>query len=280
VGQKILVVEDNELNLKLFCDLLRAHGFEAEPVRDGREAVARARAFAPDLVVMDIQMPYISGLELIEQLKGDEELRRTPIMAVTAYAAKGDEERIREAGAEGYVSKPISVVRFVEAVRALLAAPRPQDEETNEPVREEVRVTRAFAAAAQPVFDAWLDPETVGDWLFRTPDGVLVRCQLDPRVGGRYEIVERRDEEEVLHTGAYEAIERPERLVFTLAVPLYAEGEARVEIAIEPDEEGCTLTLTQTRAPDAPASAEQIAQGWSHLLDALAVRVESQGDQP
>jgi two-component system cell cycle response regulator DivK len=122
VGQKILVVEDNELNLKLFCDLLRAHGYEAEPVRDGREAVDRARSFRPDLVVMDIQMPWISGLELIEQMKGDEELRATPIMAVTAYAAKGDEERIREAGAEGYVSKPISLMRFIEAVRGLLEA--------------------------------------------------------------------------------------------------------------------------------------------------------------
>jgi two-component system cell cycle response regulator DivK len=120
VGQKILVVEDNELNLKLFCDLLGAHGYEAEPVRDGREALERARAFAPDLVVMDIQMPHISGLELIEQMKADDELRATPIMAVTAYAARGDEERIRDAGAEGYVSKPISVMKFVEAVRQLL----------------------------------------------------------------------------------------------------------------------------------------------------------------
>ena len=125
MGQKILVVEDNELNLRLFCDLLRAHGYEAEPVRDGREALERARAFAPDLVVMDIQMPHITGLELIEQMKADPELRPIPIMAVTAYAAKGDEERIRDAGAEGYVSKPISVIRFVEAVRNLLAAPRP-----------------------------------------------------------------------------------------------------------------------------------------------------------
>ena len=122
VGEKILVVEDNELNLKLFCDLLRAHGYAAEPVRDGREAVERARLFGPDLIVMDIQMPHISGLELIEQLKGDDALKAIPIMAVTAYAAKGDEERIRDAGAEGYVSKPISVMRFVEAVRALLAA--------------------------------------------------------------------------------------------------------------------------------------------------------------
>ena len=116
MAQKILVVEDNELNLKLFCDLLRAHGYLAEPVRDGREAVAGARAFAPDLIIMDIQMPHVSGLELIEELKGDEELKGTPIMAVTAYAAKGDEERIRDAGAEGYVSKPISVVKFVVAV--------------------------------------------------------------------------------------------------------------------------------------------------------------------
>ena len=122
MGQKILVVEDNELNLKLFCDLLRAHAYVAEPVRDGREAIATARAFAPDLIVMDIQMPHISGLELIEQIKADDDLKPIPIMAVTAYAAKGDEERIRDAGAEGYVSKPISVLRFVEAVRALLEA--------------------------------------------------------------------------------------------------------------------------------------------------------------
>jgi two-component system cell cycle response regulator DivK len=129
VGQKILVVEDNELNLKLFCELLRAHGYLTEPVRDGREAVARARAFGPDLIVMDIQMPHISGLELIEQMKGDEELKPVPIMAVTAYAAKGDEERIRDAGAEGYVSKPISVMRFVEAVAGLLEARTPRSAE-------------------------------------------------------------------------------------------------------------------------------------------------------
>ena len=121
MGQKILVVEDNELNLKLFCDLLRAHGYAVEPVRDGREALARAREFVPDMVVMDIQMPHISGLELIEQMKADADLRHMPIMAVTAYAAKGDEERIRDAGAEGYVSKPITLMKFIEAVRGLLA---------------------------------------------------------------------------------------------------------------------------------------------------------------
>ena len=120
VSKKVLVVEDNELNLKLFCDLLRAHDYVAEPVRDGREAVERAREFAPDLVIMDIQLPNVSGLELIETLKADDQLKPIPIMAVTAYAAKGDEERIRAAGAEAYVSKPISVMRFVESVEALV----------------------------------------------------------------------------------------------------------------------------------------------------------------
>ncbi len=121
MGEKILVVEDNELNLKLFCDLLRAHGYQVEPVRDGREALDRARAFVPQLVIMDIQMPWISGLELTEQMKADAELSPIPIMAVTAYAAKGDEDRIRAAGAEGYVAKPISLLRFIGAVRDLLA---------------------------------------------------------------------------------------------------------------------------------------------------------------
>jgi len=119
VAKRVLVVEDNELNLKLFCDLLRAHDHEAEPVRDGREAVAKARDFAPDLIVMDIQMPHVSGLDLIETIKGDAELRHIPIMAVTAYAAKGDEDRIRAAGAEAYVSKPISVLKFIDSVNAL-----------------------------------------------------------------------------------------------------------------------------------------------------------------
>jgi two-component system, cell cycle response regulator DivK len=117
--KKVLVVEDNELNLKLFCDLLRAHGYEAEPVRDGWDAVERARATHPDLIVMDIQLPHVTGLELIETIKSDALLKDVPIMAVTAYAAKGDEERIREAGAEAYVSKPVTVSRFMEAVRGL-----------------------------------------------------------------------------------------------------------------------------------------------------------------
>ena len=120
VAKRVLVVEDNELNLKLFCDLLRAHEFAAEPVSDGREAVARAREFAPDLVVMDIQLPHVSGDELIRQMKADSQLQTIPIMAVTAYAGREDEERIRAAGANAYVSKPISLARFMEEVRSLL----------------------------------------------------------------------------------------------------------------------------------------------------------------
>ena len=270
MGQKILVVEDNELNLKLFCDLLRAHGYQAEPVRDGREAVDRARAFAPDLIVMDIQMPHVSGLELIEQMKGDAELRLTPIMAVTAYAAKGDEERIRAAGAEGYVSKPISVVRFVEAVRALLAAPRPEA-----PARAEARVSRHFRASAETVFDSWLLEATVGEWLFATPDGEMVRAGIEPHVGGRFEIVERRDGEDVLHTGRYEEMERPLRLVFTLQVPKYSQNLERVTIGIVPGADGCELSLTQTLGADSPASRAQIEHGWSAILDALAGRLEA-----
>ena len=267
MGQKILVVEDNELNLKLFCDLLRAHGYEAEPVRDGREAVERARDFAPDLVVMDIQMPHVSGLELIERLKEDPELRRTPIMAVTAYAAKGDEERIRAAGAEGYVSKPISVIRFVEAVQALLAAPR------------RVEVTRRFEAPAEAVFDAWLDPRMAARWLFATPDGEMVRVDIDARVGGRFEIVERRGGEEVLHTGIYEEIERPRRLAFTLRVPLYSATSERVTIAIAPTDGGSELTLAQGVPEGAAASAERIEQGWGKVLDGLAAALAGQGER-
>jgi two-component system cell cycle response regulator DivK len=120
VAKKVLVVEDNDLNLKLFCDLLQAHRYQTEPVSDGREAIERARAFAPDLIVMDIQLPHVSGIELIETLKHDPALASTPVMAVTAYAAKGDEARIRAAGAEAYVSKPVTVVNFMRAVRELL----------------------------------------------------------------------------------------------------------------------------------------------------------------
>lgn len=120
MAKRVLVVEDNELNLKLFCDLLRAHDFAAEPVADGREAVAKAREFEPDLIVMDIQMPHVTGFDLIREMKQDSGLRAIPIMAVTAYAGREDEDRIRAVGANAYVSKPISLARFMEEVRALV----------------------------------------------------------------------------------------------------------------------------------------------------------------
>ncbi len=117
---KILIVEDNALNIKLFCDLLAAHGHEPQAVTDSRFALDAARDFRPDLVITDIQLPHVSGLELIRMLRADAELREVPIMAVTAYAAQGDEERIRAAGAQSYVSKPISVVKFAATVQELL----------------------------------------------------------------------------------------------------------------------------------------------------------------
>ncbi len=115
-AKSVMVVEDNELNLRLFCDLLTAHGYNAEGVRDGRDVMERARTIKPDLIIMDIQLPHVSGMDLIVALKGDPELADVPIMAVTAYAGSDDEKRIRAAGAQAYVSKPISVIRFVETV--------------------------------------------------------------------------------------------------------------------------------------------------------------------
>ena len=120
VAKRILVVEDNDLNRKLFCDVLRANGFAVEPVADGLEAIAKAREFVPNLVIMDIQLPNVSGLELIAGMKADSVLRAIPVLAVTAYAGKGDEERIRDAGAEGYLAKPVSIGPFMQAVNALI----------------------------------------------------------------------------------------------------------------------------------------------------------------
>lgn len=120
VTQRILVIEDNDLNRKLFCDVLRAHGFEVEPCADGETALDKARQISPDLIIMDIQLPNVSGIDLIEQAKRDAALAGIPVLAVTAYAGKGDEERIRSAGAAGYLSKPVSIVPFMNTVKQLL----------------------------------------------------------------------------------------------------------------------------------------------------------------
>ena len=120
MAKRILVVEDNDLNRKLFCDVLKANGFEVVPVADGSNVVPTARKFIPDLVIMDIQLPNISGIDLIAQLKRDSSLADVPVLAVTAYAGKGDEERIRDAGAADYLAKPVSIMPFMAKVRALI----------------------------------------------------------------------------------------------------------------------------------------------------------------
>lgn len=115
--KKILIVEDNELNMKLFADLLDAHGYETQQTREGLKAISMARTFKPDLILMDIQLPEVSGLEVTKWIKDDESLADIPIVAVTAFAMKGDEKRIRDGGCSAYIAKPISVTGFLATVR-------------------------------------------------------------------------------------------------------------------------------------------------------------------
>src|SRR5262249_26287735 len=119
-GKTVLIVEDNELNMKLLHDLLDAHGYATLQTRDGMEALKLARDHRPDLILMDIQLPEVSGLEVTKWLKEDDDLRDIPVVAVTAFAMKGDEERIRQGGCEAYISKPISVPRFIETIKSYL----------------------------------------------------------------------------------------------------------------------------------------------------------------
>jgi two-component system cell cycle response regulator DivK len=116
----VMIVEDNELNMKLFRDLIEAHGYRTVQTRSGLTAMDLARETRPDLILMDIQLPEISGLEVTQMLKADRELKAIPVIAVTAFAMKGDEERIRQGGCEAYISKPISVVRFIETIKSFL----------------------------------------------------------------------------------------------------------------------------------------------------------------
>jgi two-component system, cell cycle response regulator DivK len=120
-SKKVLIVEDNDLNMKLFNDLLEAHGYDTLQTRDGVEALKLARQHRPDLILMDIQLPEISGLEVTKWLKEDDDLRAIPVIAVTAFAMKGDEEKIRSGGCEAYIAKPISVASFLRTVERFLA---------------------------------------------------------------------------------------------------------------------------------------------------------------
>lgn len=118
--KRILIVEDNDLNLKLFRDLLIAHGYETIETKEGLEAIMLTRTERPDLILMDIQLPEISGLDVTRRLKSEENTRGIPIIAVTAFAMKDDEEKILAAGCQAYISKPISIVPFINTVRRYL----------------------------------------------------------------------------------------------------------------------------------------------------------------
>ncbi len=120
MSKTVLIVEDNELNMKLFHDLLDAHGYATLQTRNGMEALALAREHHPDLILMDIQLPEVSGLEVTKWIKEDEDLKSIPVVAVTAFAMKGDEEKIREGGCEAYIAKPISVGTFIDTVQRFL----------------------------------------------------------------------------------------------------------------------------------------------------------------
>lgn len=117
----VLIVEDNELNMKLFHDLLEAHGYLILQTRDGMDALRLAREHRPNLILMDIQLPEVSGLEVTKWIKEDDDLKSIPIIAVTAFAMKGDEEKIREGGCEAYIAKPISVAGFLETVNKYIS---------------------------------------------------------------------------------------------------------------------------------------------------------------
>ncbi len=120
IPKKILIVEDNELNMKLFSDLLGAHGYETRETREGLKAIAIAKKYKPDLILMDIQLPEVSGLEVTKWIKNDKNLAEIPVVAVTAFAMKGDEKRIRDGGCQAYISKPIAVSSFLATIRKFL----------------------------------------------------------------------------------------------------------------------------------------------------------------
>ena len=120
-SKTVLIVEDNELNMKLFNDLLEVHGYSTLQSREGEEALRLAHRHRPDLIIMDIQLPEVSGLEVAKRLKADDDLCDIPVVAVTAFAMKGDEEKIRAGGCEAYLAKPITVSSFISTVRKYLA---------------------------------------------------------------------------------------------------------------------------------------------------------------
>ncbi len=134
-----------------------------------------------------------------------------------------------------------------------------------------VRITRRFPFPAERVFDAWLDPALAAKWLFATPAGEMVRAEVDPKVGGKWTFVDRRNGEEVMHTGEYLEIDRPKRLVFTFGVPKFSPDFVRVTVEIEPQEKGCELRLTQEGTKSEWANRAQ--DGWTNMLDCLSANL-------
>jgi uncharacterized protein YndB with AHSA1/START domain len=134
-----------------------------------------------------------------------------------------------------------------------------------------VRLSRAFDAPPERVFGAWLDPAKARRWLFATPAGEIVRCEIDPRPGGVFTIVDRRSGEDVAHIGVYDEVDPPRRLAFTFSVPKYSATSTRVTIDIAARPGGCDLALTQEGVP--AEYLEQTTSGWRTLLDACATKV-------
>ena len=116
----VLVVEDNELNMRLFHDLIEARGHYVLQARDGMEALKLARQHKPDLILMDIQLPDVSGLEVTKWIKENDALKAIPIIAVTSFAMKGDEEKFRKGGCDAYIAKPIFVTDFLKTIHQYL----------------------------------------------------------------------------------------------------------------------------------------------------------------
>jgi two-component system cell cycle response regulator DivK len=160
MSKTVLIVEDNELNMKLFHDLLEAHGIDTIECNNGLEVLNIARENKPDLILMDIQLPEVSGLDVTRWLKDDAVLKDIPVIAVTAFAMKGDEEKIREGGCEDYISKPISVTRFLDVVQKYLGAvenkvaPQPAPAATPAPAVSEELPSPAEDKAEDKVADA------------------------------------------------------------------------------------------------------------------------------
>jgi two-component system, cell cycle response regulator DivK len=121
---RVLVVDDNAINIDLAAFVLRAQGFAVESTCNADEAVVRAVSWRPDVILMDIQMPEVDGIEAVRRLRQDPATRDVVVIAFTAYAMKGDEQKMRAAGCDGYIAKPIDIATFGQSVRACLDARR------------------------------------------------------------------------------------------------------------------------------------------------------------